>query len=90
MGKLMSMAIGIKCPNVLNCIAVWFHTYGSQFGRGARVANAVAVDYCYICPNSISNIKDLIDVSPVFASQFMKAISDYHKIQKKGTAQLQE
>ena len=77
--KLTSMAIGAACGNVLNCIAVWMHTYGSQHQRASKIASTVVNDYCLICPKAIGAVKELIDVSPVFAYQFIIALSEYYK-----------
>lgn len=77
--KLASIAISAACGNVLNCIAVWMHTYGSQHHRASKIASTVVNDYFYICPKAIHAVKDLINVSPVFAYQFIIALSDYYK-----------
>ena len=79
MCKLSSMAIGTGCGHILNCVAVWFHTYGSHYGRASRLAHSIVNDYCFICPKAIGAVKDLIDVSPVFSHQWLIALSDYHK-----------
>ncbi|XP_065659605.1 integrator complex subunit 15 isoform X2 [Hydra vulgaris] len=78
MCKLSSMAVGTACGNVLNCIAVWMHSYGSQLGRGARVAYFIVNDYCYICPKAIDAVKNVVNVSPVFAYQFIVALSHHY------------
>ena len=79
MCKLTSMAIGTGCGNVLNCVAVWLHTYGSYHGHASKVAYSIVNDYCFICPKAIGAVKDLIDVSPVFAHQWLIALSNYYK-----------
>jgi len=79
MCKLTSMAIGTQCSNVLNCVAVWFHTYGSRYGYASKVAHAIINDYCFICPNAMGSIKDLINISPVFANQFVRSVAKYYK-----------
>ena len=84
MCKLSSMAVGTACGNVLNCIAVWMHSYGSQLGRGARVAYFIVNDYCYICPKAIDAVKNVVNVSPVFAYQFIVALSRHYVDAKHG------
>lgn len=77
--KLTSMAVGTGCGNVLNCIAVWLNTYGSYHSRAAKVAYYVTNDYCFICRQAIDAVKGLINVSPVFANQFVKAVYECYK-----------
>ena len=36
-------------------------------------------DYCKICPKAIGAVRDLINVSPVFAYQFIIALCEYYK-----------
>jgi len=82
MSKLTSMAVGTRCGNLLNCVAVWFHTYGSQNRRAAKVAFSVVNDYFLVCPEASGAVADLIDVAPVFAYQFLVALASYYKYQE--------
>ena len=82
MSKLTSMAVGTRCGNLLNCVAVWLHTYGSQNRRAAKVAFSVVNDYFLVCPEASGAVADLIDVAPVFAYQFLVALASYYKSQE--------
>ena len=50
-----------------------------QEGRGARIASTVVNDYCFICPSAMRAVRDLMNVSPVFAYQFIIALCEYYK-----------
>jgi len=79
MSKLTSMAVGTRCGNLLNCIAVWFYTYGSENSRAAKVAFSIVNDYFLVCPESSKAVADLINVAPVFAYQLVVALANYYK-----------
>jgi len=83
--KLASIAVGTRCGNVLNCVAVWMHTYGAHHKRAYTVACALVNDYCCVCPSATRALRDLIDVSPVFACQFAVSLADhYHDVMVSG------
>ena len=82
MSKLTSMAVGTRCGNLLNCVAVWFHTYGSQNKRAATVAFSVINDYFFVCPEASQAVAELINVAPVFAYQLLVALASYYKSQE--------
>ena len=82
MSKLTSMAVGTRCGNLLNCVAVWLHTYGSQNRRAATVAFSVVNDYFFVCPEASEAVSELIDVAPVFAYQLLVALANYYKVQE--------
>ena len=82
MSKLTSMAVGTRCGNLLNCVAVWFHTYGSRNRRAATVAFSVVNDYFFVCPEASEAVSELINVAPVFAYQLLVALENYYKSQE--------
>ena len=82
MSKLTSMAVGTRCGNLLNCVAVWFHTYGSRNRRAATVAFSVVNDYFFVCPEASEAVSELINVAPVFAYQLLVALANYYKCQE--------
>ncbi|XP_006824427.1 integrator complex subunit 15-like [Saccoglossus kowalevskii] len=82
--KLVSLAVAVKCTSVLNCTAVWMSRQHLSHSV-INLAAAVVHDYCILVPASLTAIQNLVEISPLFACQFLTAVAALYKPALSGT-----
>ncbi|XP_071439203.1 integrator complex subunit 15 isoform X2 [Hetaerina americana] len=86
--KLVSLAVATRNIPLLATAGAWMAQAGggATAAQSVRLAQCLVRDYIVLVPRSIPHLKDLPLLAPLFAAQFLAAISEMYASIERGSA----
>lgn len=77
--KLVSLALGVRCKNLLDSTAVWMQARGCHTTLVKAMVETLIHDYCALIPETPSVLRELPVISPHFACNVLSTATMLYK-----------
>lgn len=83
--KLVSMAVSIPSPAVLNPAGIWMQQLGNTSTHSLQLAKSIVNDYFIFLPTSVPRLINLPKIAPHFTANFLTAVAEIYLTEKRNT-----
>ncbi len=80
LGRLVALAMATKNLPVLHSAGVWMHQVGPASEKSLHLAGAVVDEYIALIPDCVDTLREIPDLSSVFAANLMTAASELYAV----------